>query len=239
MTFIPNKSLKHTFKYVDTMFNNWFTRHGHTFSSVAGYFVDFSTFTSDQVLLGMMWMYYNYPIDWLLFNNQSGNYNQNDWYIINIYKLVCFVKKSAKALNRQDIYKITKDFVPEDQRAGVIDPLFDSKEKFGIDWFVKRFPKHMFNDISIITLIKKRESRQLFGSDADLVAILNKKLVNAVKADLAEFSKTQQKLADETERNRKNQMKRDMMLAAAPKELPKMQKTEKKNFLQYTGDYLY
>lgn len=258
MVYIPNdKSLKHTFKYVDTMFGNWFSNHGYTFSQqptgpkdfsmpFAGYFGNVASFTPDQVLTGMLLMYYNYPINWLGFND-ANTQGSSLWYQMSLYKIICFLKKSKMPNIKENVYKIAETILPLDQTLDTfVAPLFDITGKASIDIFVKAYPDHILSNKRIVHLIKEREKSKLFDTDKELVAMLNKVLLDKVKADIAIFAKDQQKLADEKDRNRKIQTKKanqrdkliSKMLEKATDQV-QQEKDQTKKFLKYTGDFLY
>lgn len=223
--------LKQTYSYVDKMFNNWFSSHYITFKplttltfniALTEYFPNLSEFNSDQVLLGMLWMYYNYPIDWLHFHDST--IDRLPVYEINLQKLICFLEESGVSNIEKNIYKISKLF-------------FDSPE------YLTRLPlmnrKINYFDEKITSYVDRRESDKLFRDDKKLISSLNKKLVVKMQDNMKKFQIVQQKLADEKERNRvileKMQTPFEKVMDSGYVNLPIFQEQLRENdFLSYT-----
>jgi hypothetical protein len=241
MSLIPEKlNLKESYDYVDKMFNGWFSKHYITLESVktytfnialTKYFKNLTKFTSFQVLVGMLWMYYNYPIDWVCFHDDTIS-DKTLIYENNLYKLVCFLRilKISDTEIEKNIYIISKYFFESPE---YLSRLFIDIQ-YGLD------PSHLFNDNTIKKLIADRENDEMFKDDTKLISSLNKKLANKMQAKLVSFAKDQEKLENEKERNRKILEKQAMI--TEQRTLKRRQLTEESNktaFLPYTGELMY
>jgi hypothetical protein len=88
-----NTNLTQKFKQIDTFYDGWFTERKITLDDVKDYFPNISKWDKETFFTGMLWLYYNYPIDFLYKQNikipgvkmfRKGN----------LARVACFLKES-------------------------------------------------------------------------------------------------------------------------------------------------
>lgn len=234
MSFISKRlSLKQSFAAVDKMFNGWFTAHGYTFapqprnleadteigsftSSLTGYFPNIEYFSSNQVLYGMLLMYYNYPVDWI--KAQISIESNDAFYAIGMNRLACFLGKAGVEDVKREMTILTKGLFPSkrEQSTG-LDTIISATLSYGD--ILKLHPGHPFSDKRVHTLLRAREvGDDMFGRDTELLRILNNRLVELVTRYLDKEMKTTKEMNDKLNEN--DRIKRQQEEAA--KERTKM-----------------
>lgn len=95
MRLIPKKiSLVEAYNHIDSMFLKWFSKIGITVEDVFDYYPNVITFDNDELLVGMLWIYYNYPIDWIA-TRLPNIPNRRQFRQVTLVRIVCFLRESG------------------------------------------------------------------------------------------------------------------------------------------------
>lgn len=201
--FIPEKlNLKQAYKYIDNMFQNWFSKSYVTLDKIIFYFPNITQFSSDEIMYGMMWMYYNYIIDWLDFKYVGRLGDTSEIRLLNLLQIKCFLKAAKKSDEeiRKIITTLTTGMNP---RPDVLEALLTLDQKLTMTDFVKQYPSSPFNDKRVLQLIKQRNTtKTMFQDDTELLVIMDNKISTIINALRAKKEAVRQKLREETARKR-------------------------------------
>lgn len=202
MTFIPQKlNLKQAYKYIDNMFGNWYSKSFVTLDKIIYYYPNIVNFSSDEILYGMLWMYYNYIIDWLDFKYVGKLGDTSEIRFINLFYLKCFLQQSKKT--DDEIRKIITTLTTGTGLTSEwINELMTQNKKSMAD-FVKFYPSSPFNDKRVLQLIKQRNtSKTMFQDDSELLAIMDNKVSTIIQMYRQRKEEARRKLREEAERKR-------------------------------------
>lgn len=200
MTFLPEKmNLKQAYKYIDNMFQNWFSKSYITLDKVIYYFPNLVNFSGNEILYAMMWQYYNYPIDWLDFKYSGRLGDTVDIRLVNLYQLRCFLQAAGKS--EEEIKKIVTTLLTGIFHPSNIEIFLKDKGKLTMADFIKRYPASPFNDKRVLQLIKQRNTaKTMFQDDTELLVIMDTKVANIINTLRAKKEQARQKLREEAAR---------------------------------------
>lgn len=197
---IPNNiTLDKAYENIDYMFSKWFSKRKITFNDVKQYYDNIETFKPIDLLAGMLWMYYNKPID-VLVNAFPRIKGQKQFKKANLTFVNCFLKE-AKVVNREKILeKISHNKITSDDLNFLI-----NNDTLVWNSILKEYPDHPFADIRILKMLKERTSK--IDIDTNLFTLLEIKASEykekyEVKKE-EERQKLDEQINNEMEKNRK------------------------------------
>jgi len=83
-------SSKEAFEKINNFYDGWFTSRGLTYNDVLDYFPNADDFDRDTLFSGMLWMYYNYPMDYLYKKNKNIS-GHTLYRRANLMRITCFL----------------------------------------------------------------------------------------------------------------------------------------------------
>lgn len=139
---------RQVFNKIDSFYDGWFTSRKIDWKDFLEIFPRAFSWTKDEIFPAMLWMYYNYPVDYLVTKNTSvpriKNYRRS-----NLIRIACFLK-SAKVdspinilkeittgyatqgrnkmfKNDQDRFEFLNQVLENDEIKGIEETLFDKE----------------------------------------------------------------------------------------------------------------
>jgi len=207
--FIPNDlSAEKAFLIIDEFYEGWFSSRKITFDTILKYYPGSDKWDRATLFSGLLWMYYNYPIDFM-----AARINKIPaarlYRKFNFLRIECFLLNSG--MNKSKISKILNNLVDSNLQGDY--PAAKSKANMDLDLdldniqsfyinseaeIIKQFPTHPFskNGKVLPNLIKRIKDDVIFTSkaidvDNKLIPYLSTEFVTSrrTKKDLKELRK--------------------------------------------------
>lgn len=182
MVFISEKlTLKQSYDYINKMFDSWWINNDVSIDDLLAYCPNINTFTTDEILFLMIWLYYNFPIDWMVKHSQAPVKEKRTTRKVNLLKVLCFMRKAG--LDEEEVGRalrhLLKSQVIFKDSAVVIKELLDWKG--GIIRMptpkVKGEKMMQTTEVKYLTLVNEREiAKNMFGNEKALVNVLKTKI---------------------------------------------------------------
>src|SRR6056297_1114739 len=107
--FIPNKlSSREAFPIIDEFYDGWFTARNISWDDVLNYYPDAEMWDRATLFSGLLWMYYNYPIDFIA-GSADKIPGAKLYRKTNFLRVACFLVKSG--MNESKVMSILDQLI--------------------------------------------------------------------------------------------------------------------------------